>query len=84
MMDHLLKGILKKALPGVSKSLQKTELNTDEVRAAIMLVNNAAGELQFQIVGLTVIETPDRKYLSINRVIADGSPEELISNPSRP
>lgn len=84
MMDTILKGVLKKALPGVSRSLTNTELQPDEVRAAIMLINNSAGELQFQIVSLSVIENNDRRYLAINRILADGTPEELLTNPDRP
>lgn len=84
MMDTILKGVLKKALPGVSRSLTNTELQPEEVRAAIMLINNSAGELQFQIVSLSVIENNDRRYLAINRILADGTPEELLTNPERP
>ena len=84
MMDTILKGVLKKALPGVSKSLNNTELQSNEVRAAIMLVNNREGELQFQIVALKVVETEERRFLAINRILADGTPEELLTNPDRP
>ena len=78
-MNPIIKGILKKALPQVSRSLQETPLEPGEARTAILLTNNQSGELVFQIVALKVIEQPDRRYLAIARTVADGSPEELIS-----